>query len=208
MKFDLLTEITIEASPQRVWEILTDLERYETWNPFVVACQGRVATGERLICRLHPPGERAQTVKPTVTVADPSGQFRMARTRRTTSRSPGPTPLRSRADLRRRDPPASPGVLLRPTCALRPPVARLDDKAGFRTHERGAEGPSRVERRGWLLISAGRGRLDAAADTAKWDRRPARSAGTRGRSHDSRSEWQNLLPWPPIRRGWLRCHRT
>lgn len=75
MRHQLQTEITIDATPDRVWGILTDLERYEEWNPFVIASEGEVAVGRRLINRLQPPGGKAQTFKPTVTVAERPKSF-------------------------------------------------------------------------------------------------------------------------------------
>lgn len=75
MRHQLQTEVTIDAPPERVWEILTDLDRYEEWNPFVIASEGEVAVGQRLVNRLQPPGGRAQTFKPTVTVADEPKTF-------------------------------------------------------------------------------------------------------------------------------------
>ena len=64
------TEVDIAASPETVWEVLTDLDRYEEWNPFVTSSQGRVAVGETLRNRLEPPGGRTMTFAPRVTVAD------------------------------------------------------------------------------------------------------------------------------------------
>mgnify|MGYP001828846700 FL=1 len=64
------TEVDIAASPETVWEVLTDLDRYEEWNPFVTSSKGRVAVGETLRNRLEPPGGRAMTFTPRVTVAD------------------------------------------------------------------------------------------------------------------------------------------
>lgn len=75
MRHQLHTEITIDATPDRVWEILTDLERYELWNPFVIASEGEVVAGRRLVNRLQPPGGKAVTFKPTVTVVDPGRTF-------------------------------------------------------------------------------------------------------------------------------------
>jgi len=39
---------TIEASPQRVWDLLTDADGYTSWNPAVVSLKGRVANGETI----------------------------------------------------------------------------------------------------------------------------------------------------------------
>lgn len=75
MRHQLHTEITIDAPPRLVWDILTDLEQYESWNPFVVAARGEVAVGQRLVNRLQPPGGRAQTFKPTVTEVEPARTF-------------------------------------------------------------------------------------------------------------------------------------
>ena len=67
MRHALHTEIDIDASPEIVWAVLTDLDRYHEWNPFVVASSGTVAVGERLTNRMQPPGGRAITFRPTVT---------------------------------------------------------------------------------------------------------------------------------------------
>lgn len=70
MAHDLLTEIEIDAAPETVWAILTDLAAYPDWNPFITASEGTVAVGERLTNRLEPPGGKALTIKPTVAEVD------------------------------------------------------------------------------------------------------------------------------------------
>lgn len=75
MRHQLSTEVVIDASPERVWEILTDLPSYHRWNPFIIESEGEVAVGRRLTNRLQPPGGKAQTFKPTVTVADRTRTF-------------------------------------------------------------------------------------------------------------------------------------
>jgi hypothetical protein len=42
------TAITIHASPETIWSILTDAPRYPTWNPTVVQIDGRIALGEKV----------------------------------------------------------------------------------------------------------------------------------------------------------------
>ncbi len=75
MHHHLHTEIEIDAPTDVVWDILTDLDRYEDWNPFVVRSSGAVALGERLTNRMQPPGGRAMTFRPTVTEVEPGRVF-------------------------------------------------------------------------------------------------------------------------------------
>jgi hypothetical protein len=72
---ELHTEIEIDAPIDAVWEVLTDLAAYPDWNPFIVSSEGRADVGERLTNRMHPPGGRAITFKPTVTVVEPGVTF-------------------------------------------------------------------------------------------------------------------------------------
>ena len=67
MRHELNSEIEIDAPPNKVWEVLTDLDAYGHWNPFVTSATGTVAAGERLLNRMEPPGGRAMTFKPVVT---------------------------------------------------------------------------------------------------------------------------------------------
>ena len=75
MKHRLHTEINIDATPQAVWRILTDLDRYGEWNPFVVSSSGTVAPGARLTNRLQPAGGKSRTFKPNVTIVEPPRTF-------------------------------------------------------------------------------------------------------------------------------------
>lgn len=65
----LVTEIEIDASPDSVWEVLTDLSGYQQWNPFVVAGSGQVAVGEQLEVRMRQAGGKETTFRPIVTEA-------------------------------------------------------------------------------------------------------------------------------------------
>ena len=73
---ELRTQIEIEATPDRVWEILTDFAAYPEWNPFIQAIQGQAAAGSKLEVRIEPPGGRAMTFKPTVLEAAPRRELR------------------------------------------------------------------------------------------------------------------------------------
>lgn len=43
------TMVTIDAPPERVWQILTDASGYHAWNPEILDVQGRMALGERIV---------------------------------------------------------------------------------------------------------------------------------------------------------------
>lgn len=75
MRHAISTTIEIDASPQSVWEVLIDLDRFGEWNPFITSASGEVEVGERLVNRIEPPGARAMTFKPTVTVVDEGRVF-------------------------------------------------------------------------------------------------------------------------------------
>jgi hypothetical protein len=68
--------IAINASADRVWQILVDFERYPEWNPFVISASGEACPGRRLTVRIQPPGERAMTFRPRVLVATPGRELR------------------------------------------------------------------------------------------------------------------------------------
>ena len=76
MRHQLHTEIDIDASPEIVWGILTDLDQYGEWNPFIVSADGNAAVGERLTNRLQRPGGKAMTFKPTVTAVETTKVFK------------------------------------------------------------------------------------------------------------------------------------
>ncbi|MCU7728834.1 SRPBCC domain-containing protein [Actinoplanes sp. KI2] len=74
MRLVLQTEINIAAPPEDAWRHLVDLAAYRAWNPFVTEAAGKVAVGERLTIRVQA-GDRASTLHPTITVADPGRVF-------------------------------------------------------------------------------------------------------------------------------------
>jgi hypothetical protein len=59
--------VEIEASPERVWGILTDLPGHASWDPFITSMSGSLVPGQRLHVTIKPPGGRQMSFKPTVT---------------------------------------------------------------------------------------------------------------------------------------------
>jgi hypothetical protein len=72
----LHAHIDIHATPERVWQVLTDFGAYPQWNPFMTRADGNPHPGQRLRIRLQPVGGRAITFRPTVLEATPARQLR------------------------------------------------------------------------------------------------------------------------------------
>lgn len=64
---EIVTTIDIEASAETVWNLLTDLEQYKEWNPFIRESHGEARLGCRLTCRPEVIEGRIQTFHPLVT---------------------------------------------------------------------------------------------------------------------------------------------
>jgi hypothetical protein len=48
MNKSIKTEIIINASKERVWDVLTDFSNYPQWNPFLTSIKGNLVRGQRL----------------------------------------------------------------------------------------------------------------------------------------------------------------
>lgn len=64
----LRTEIEIQATFDTVWQILTDLERYAEWNPFITRAVGKADVGEQVEITV-PDRSRTRLLHCTVTKA-------------------------------------------------------------------------------------------------------------------------------------------
>jgi uncharacterized protein YndB with AHSA1/START domain len=69
MKISIETQITVEAPPTRIWQILTDFPTMSLWNPFIRAISGALTPGRHLTVQIAPPGRAVMTFNPTGLVA-------------------------------------------------------------------------------------------------------------------------------------------
>jgi hypothetical protein len=58
--------IEIAAPVERVWSVVSDLDSFRDWNPFMTQASGQLAEGGRLSITIEPPGGKTMTFKPTV----------------------------------------------------------------------------------------------------------------------------------------------
>lgn len=49
----ITTSIKIEATPQKVWKVLTDYEKYSEWNPFITSISGNVKRGNQITVNIQ-----------------------------------------------------------------------------------------------------------------------------------------------------------
>ena len=73
---ELRSEIEIQASAERVWQLLTDFASFPQWNPFIHRASGNLKMGERLEVNIQPSGASGMTFRPTVLKAEPNRELR------------------------------------------------------------------------------------------------------------------------------------
>lgn len=76
MKKDIQTEIEINASAEKVWQILSDFESFSTWNPFVIKVLGQPKVDEMLKIEVQLPESMKLKFTPKVLVAEPNKELR------------------------------------------------------------------------------------------------------------------------------------
>jgi hypothetical protein len=74
--FEIVTERHLPATPDRVWQVLSDLPAHAAWNPFIRSASGELRPGCVLKLSLTPPGGRPMRFSPRVLVADPGRELR------------------------------------------------------------------------------------------------------------------------------------
>jgi hypothetical protein len=66
MQKTIETSININATPQKVWDILCNTKEYPNWNPFVRSVEGSFARGQTIKVMLRPLGGNSFTFMPEV----------------------------------------------------------------------------------------------------------------------------------------------
>jgi hypothetical protein len=72
----IVTEIEIDATPEKIWAELMGFAFYPDWNPFIRRIKGTPAVGEQLTVRIEPPEGSGMTFRPRVLVVDESRELR------------------------------------------------------------------------------------------------------------------------------------
>lgn len=73
---EILTEIDINASASKTWEVLTDFKNFPQWNPFIRQIDGTPIVGTTLKIYLHTSHGKNRTYQPTVTKVESNRELR------------------------------------------------------------------------------------------------------------------------------------
>jgi hypothetical protein len=76
MAREIKTEITINASPQKVWAIFSDFENYPMWNPFIKSIKGDSKVGSKISIVLEQKNKKQMHFKPKILALEPNKEFR------------------------------------------------------------------------------------------------------------------------------------
>lgn len=68
-RMDCAVSVTINAAPEKVWELLTDAADFPRWNSTVTSIGGTIAAGQKL--ELKVPAAPGRTFTPKVTAFEP-----------------------------------------------------------------------------------------------------------------------------------------
>jgi hypothetical protein len=71
---ELRTEIEIQATPDQVWQVLTNLDQYPEWNPFIHHAIGTAKLGEKVDITFQS-GSKEMTLHCTVVKAEPNKEL-------------------------------------------------------------------------------------------------------------------------------------
>lgn len=73
---EVLTEIEISSSPEKVWRILVDFEKYDQWNPFIRRIVGQAKESRKIEIHIETPAGKSRKYEPTVTKVDQGRELR------------------------------------------------------------------------------------------------------------------------------------
>jgi hypothetical protein len=69
------TEITINASPERIWTILVNFEQYPGWNPFIKTITGEKKVQGKLKVFIQPQGQKGMAFNPSIEQYQPNSHL-------------------------------------------------------------------------------------------------------------------------------------
>ena len=73
---EVVTEIEINASPEKVWQVFSANEQWSAWNPFITKSDGAIIVGRKITNTMEMKGQKPMTFKPVVLKAEAAKELR------------------------------------------------------------------------------------------------------------------------------------
>lgn len=70
------TNIVIDSTPQKVWNILTNFKEYELWNPFMTKVVGDANLGSKIEVNIKTMNGKKRTYYPIITKCETNSELR------------------------------------------------------------------------------------------------------------------------------------
>ncbi len=71
----IAAEVEIEAPESLIWDVLSDLESYGDWNPFLTSASGSIKEGARVELFIKPPRARGTYINPRIVLVEEGRGF-------------------------------------------------------------------------------------------------------------------------------------
>lgn len=76
MAFEIIREVQVDCAPDHLWAVLTDVERYPEWNPYVTGVRGDLVAGQTVEMDIAAPDRDVLTTTAEVDAVEPPHHLR------------------------------------------------------------------------------------------------------------------------------------
>lgn len=73
---EIKTEMVLNASKQKLWEVLTDFNAYPSWSTFIDSVNGEIAEGNQVKVTITPIGQKSMSFSSKLLVVKPNNELR------------------------------------------------------------------------------------------------------------------------------------
>ena len=70
------TNIVIDSTPEKIWNVLTNFEEYELWNPFMTKVVGNASLGSRIEVNIKTISGKSRSYSPIITKCETNKELR------------------------------------------------------------------------------------------------------------------------------------
>ena len=70
------TNIVIDSTPEKVWDVLTNFEEYELWNPFMTKVVGNASLGSKIEVNIKTISGKNRSYYPIITKCETNKELR------------------------------------------------------------------------------------------------------------------------------------